>query len=142
MAMLGEATFVAFIPVRSLDSAREFYCGTLGLTVVDQTPVAVVVNAGGASLRLTEVPELRPQGFTVAGWLVSDISSTIASLAKAGVPMTRYEGMVQDDQGVWTAPSGDRVAWFADPDGNVLSITSRPSSPEFAPSIERSTPRP
>jgi catechol 2,3-dioxygenase-like lactoylglutathione lyase family enzyme len=127
IAMLGDAAFVGFIPVTSLDTAREFYCDTLGLIVVDQTPVAVVVNAGGASLRLTEVPQLRPQAFTVAGWLVSDISSTIASLAKAGVSMKRYEGMVQDDQGVWTAPSGDRVAWFADPDGNVLSITTRPS---------------
>jgi catechol 2,3-dioxygenase-like lactoylglutathione lyase family enzyme len=127
MAMLGDASFVGFIPVRSLDTAREFYCDTLGLTLVDQTPVAVVVNAGGASLRLTEVPDLRPQAFTVAGWLVSDISSTIASLAKAGVLMKRYEGMVQDDQGVWVAPSGDRVAWFADPDGNVLSVTTRSS---------------
>ena len=127
MGMLGDASFVGFIAVRSLDTAREFYCDTLGLTLVDQNPVAVVVDAGGASLRLTEVPELQPQAFTVAGWLVSDMSATIASLAKVGVSMRRYEGMVQDDQGVWTAPSGDRVAWFADPDGNVLSVTSSSS---------------
>ena len=123
MGMLGNASFVGFIAVRSLDTAREFYCDTLGLTLVDQNPVAVVVDAGGASLRLTEVPELQPQAFTVAGWLVSDISSTAASLAEAGVPTKRYEGMVHDEHGVWTAPSGDRIAWFADPDGNVLSVT-------------------
>jgi catechol 2,3-dioxygenase-like lactoylglutathione lyase family enzyme len=122
--VLGSAAFVGFIPVRSLDSAREFYCDTLGLEAVEQTPVALVVDAGGVSIRLVEVPELRPQPFTIAGWLVSDISSMVASLAEAGVPIKRYEGMVQDEQGVWTAPSGDRIAWFADPDGNVLSITA------------------
>ena len=55
------------------------------------------------------------------------ISSTVASQAQAGVPIKRYEGMVQDEHGVWTAPSGDRVAWFADPDGNVLSVTATAS---------------
>jgi len=125
MAMLGDATFVGFIPVTSLATARAFYVGTLGLTPVDESPVALVVAAGGVSLRLTEVPELRPQAFTVAGWAVSDVSSTISSLAKAGVTIHRYEAMDQDEQGVWTAPSGDRIAWFADPDGNVLSVTER-----------------
>jgi catechol 2,3-dioxygenase-like lactoylglutathione lyase family enzyme len=125
--VLGHAAFVGFIPVRNLDSAREFYCQTLGLEAVEQTPVALVVNAGGVSLRLVEVPGLSPQPFTIAGWMVSDISSTVASLAKAGVPTKRYEGMVQDEQGVWTAPSGDRIAWFGDPDGNVLSVTAMAS---------------
>jgi catechol 2,3-dioxygenase-like lactoylglutathione lyase family enzyme len=123
LAVFGDAAFVGFIPVRNLDSAREFYCDTLGLKAVEQTPVALVVDAGGVSVRLVEVPELRPQPFTIAGWLVSDISSTAASLAEAGVPTKRYEGMVHDEHGVWTAPTGDRIAWFADPDGNVLSVT-------------------
>jgi catechol 2,3-dioxygenase-like lactoylglutathione lyase family enzyme len=125
--VLGDATFVGFIPVRNLNAAREFYCGTLGLALMDQSPVAVVVDAGGVSLRLTEVPELRPQPFTVAGWLVGDIASTVASLVGSGVPMKRYEGMLQDELGVWAAPSGDRVAWFADPDGNILSVTTAPT---------------
>jgi catechol 2,3-dioxygenase-like lactoylglutathione lyase family enzyme len=121
--MLGNATFVGFLPVRSLDSAQEFYCGTLGLPLVERTPFAVVVEAGGSSLRLTEVSDLQPQRFTVAGWQVGDISSTVASLTSMGVTMARFEGMDQDDQGLWVAPNGARVAWFTDPDGNVLSIT-------------------
>ena len=122
--MLGEATFVGFVPVRNLEHAREFYCGVLGLRAVDQTPVALVVDAGGVRLRLSEVPEFQPQAFTIAGWQVSDMSSTVAALTSAGVEMKHYDGMVQDEQGVWIAPSGDRVAWFADPDGNVLSVTA------------------
>ena len=122
--MLDDAAFVGFIPVRDLDSAQEFYCGVLGLRALERSPVAVVVDTGSGTVRLTAVPEFRPQPFTVAGWLVSDMSSTVAALAEAGVSMQRYEGMVQDERGVWTAPSGDRVAWFTDPDGNVLSVTA------------------
>ena len=127
LAVLGNAAFVGFIPVRDLHSARQFYCVTLGLKAVEQTPVALVLDACGVSVRLAEVQEFRPQPFTIAGWLVSDISYTVVALAKAGVPIKRYEGMVQDQQGVWTAPSGDRVAWFSDPDGNVLSVTASAS---------------
>lgn len=122
--MLRDATFVGFIPVRSLDVARWFYCDTLGLRLVQQNPVALVVAAGRVTLRLTEVPELRPQPFTIAGWLVDNVWSTVVDLTSAGISMQRYEGMAQDEQGVWTAPGGDRVAWFADPDGNILSLTT------------------
>jgi hypothetical protein len=61
--------------------------------------------------------------FTVLGWKVLDITTAVRDLAEAGVPFTRYDGMSQDEDGIWTAPSGDRVAWFADPDGNNLSLT-------------------
>jgi catechol 2,3-dioxygenase-like lactoylglutathione lyase family enzyme len=104
--------------------ARGFYCDTLGLRLVQQNPVALVVAAGRVTLRLTEVRELRPQPFTIAGWLVDNVWSTVVDLTSAGISMQRYEGMAQDEQGVWTAPGGDRVAWFADPDGNILSLTT------------------
>ena len=123
--MLDDAAFVGFIPVRDLDAAQEFYCGVLGLKGLERSPVAVVIDTGSGTVRLTAVPEFQPQPFTVAGWLVRDMSATVAALTEAGVTMQRYEGMGQDEQGVWTAPSGDRVAWFTDPDGNVLSVTGR-----------------
>jgi catechol 2,3-dioxygenase-like lactoylglutathione lyase family enzyme len=123
--MLEGAAFVGFIPVRSLEIARAFYCDVLGLELIELGPVAVVVSSGGVPLRLTEVPHLRPQPFTVAGWVVDDVASTVASLTSSGVSMKRYEGMLQDEQAIWTSPGGDRVAWFNDPDGNVLSITAR-----------------
>jgi hypothetical protein len=61
------------------------------------------------------------QPFTVAGWGVPDVAVTVEALTGLGVGFNRYEGLEQDDLGIWTAPGGDRVAWFADPDGNTLS---------------------
>ncbi|MBV9660741.1 MAG: VOC family protein [Acidimicrobiales bacterium] len=123
--MLERATFVGFIPVRDLDTARAFYCDMLDLPFVEQDSVAVVVRVGDASLRLTEVADPQPREFTVAGWQVEDVSPIVTSLAQRGAQVKRYEGMGQDAQGIWTSPSGEQVAWFTDPDGNVLSITSR-----------------
>jgi hypothetical protein len=85
-----------------------------------------VFDANGTMLRVTAVPELKPAGYTVAGWLVDDIGAAVRSLRDAGVDFRRFEGMDQDDLGVWTTPGGDKVAWFNDPDGNVLSLTQNP----------------
>ena len=74
-------------------------------------------------LRVTAVPEVCRTGYTVLGWRVTDITSAVRGLAGRGVVFLRYDGMDQDSDGVWTTPGGDRVAWFADPDGNVLSLT-------------------
>jgi len=122
--MLGNAPLIAFVPVRDIDEARRFYVDTLGLPVTDEGPFALVVDANGTMLRITPVPDLHPQPFTIAGWAVPDIESTVEALVSAGVTFNQYDGMKQDAQGIWNTPSGDRVAWFADPDGNTLSLTS------------------
>src|SRR6202034_2177162 len=104
-------------------SARHFYGDVLGLPVLEESPFAVVVDAMGTMLRLTEVEDLRVQAFTIAGWQVPDMRAAIDSLTAVGVIFIRYEAMDQDDRGVWTTPGGDQVAWFSDPDGNTLSLT-------------------
>ena len=124
--MLGHQSLVAFVPVGDLAAARAFYADVLGLRVTHEDPYAVVLDAGGTVLRLAQVDGLRPQPFTVAGWIVSDIEVTVDTLAAQGVGFVRYDGMDQDPKGIWTAPDGGRVAWFTDPDGNTLSLT-RPS---------------
>jgi catechol 2,3-dioxygenase-like lactoylglutathione lyase family enzyme len=121
---LRGARFVGFVPVRDLGIARGFYVGTLGLPLLEESPFAVTVDAGGTVLRLTKVAELGPQPFTIAGWEVPDIRWTVAELEAAGVSFSRYDGMDQDEHGIWTTPTGDLVAWFRDPDGNTLSLTS------------------
>ncbi len=115
---------MAFIPVRDLAAARAFYCDSLGLTVTDENPFAVALDAGGTMLRLTQVGGLEPPAFTIAGWEVPDIAAAVDDLVGRGVTFTRYDGMDQDARGIWTTPGGDRVAWFRDPDGNTLSLTS------------------
>ena len=122
--MLADASFIGFIPVRDLPAARGFYEGTLGLRVVDDNPFALVLDAGGTMLRVTPVADLAARPFTVAGWDVPDIGAAVRALAGRGVQFTRYDGLAQDELGIWTTPGGDRVAWFTDPDGNTLSLTA------------------
>jgi catechol 2,3-dioxygenase-like lactoylglutathione lyase family enzyme len=114
---------IAFVPVTDLGRAREFYAGVLGLPQVDQSPFACVFRVGPTMLRVTPVGERVAAGYTVLGWSVVDIGGAVRALVDRGVAFARYDGMEQDDLGVWTAPGGDRVAWFHDPDGNTLSLT-------------------
>ncbi len=115
---------MAFIPVSDLTLARSFYEEILGLQVTDENPFAVSLNSGGTMLRLTQVDHHRPQPFTIAGWEVQDIDLAVDALVDQGITFTRYEGMEQDNRAIWTTPSGDRVAWFKDLDGNTLSLTN------------------
>jgi catechol 2,3-dioxygenase-like lactoylglutathione lyase family enzyme len=121
--VLGDRPLMAFIPVRDLDAARSFYGDVLGLSVTEEGPYAVVLDAGGTMLRLAPVDDLQSQPFTIAGWQVLDMGMSIDDLKSRGVRFIKYEGMDQDERGIWSTPSGDQVAWFNDPDGNTLSLT-------------------
>ena len=126
--MLAELDTIGFIPSADLDRARSFYQGALGLAVTHEGGFALVLGSGSSRIRVVAAGEFRPQPFTVAGWEAPDITSTVTGLLANGVVFERYDSMVQDELGIWTAPSGDRVAWFRDPDGNVLSLTSHQAS--------------
>jgi predicted enzyme related to lactoylglutathione lyase len=121
--MLGSSELVAFAATADLRRAREFYEQVLGLTVTQDTDFACVFDARGTMLRVTAVEQVARPGYTVLGWRVADIEVTARELAARGVRFTRYDGMGQDENGVWTTPGGDQVAWFSDPDGNTLSLT-------------------
>ena len=121
--MLESSPVVAFAAATDLQRARAFYERVLGLPVAEHDELACVLDANGTMLRITAVPEVRRSGYTVLGWRVTDIAAAIRDLAARGVVFLRYDGMDQDGDGVWTAPGGDKVAWFADPDGNILSLT-------------------
>jgi predicted enzyme related to lactoylglutathione lyase len=123
VVMLAKFPLQAFVPVADLDRAAAFYGSTLGLAQRDHVSgVVAVFDAGGTTLRVTLVPAHVPAPWTIAGWTVPDIAAGCARLVDAGVALHRYEGMTGPD-GTWTTPGGDRVAWFSDPDGNVLSLT-------------------
>lgn len=121
--MLATSDMIAFVPTTDLARARSFYEHVLGLTVADDDEYACVLDAHGTMLRVTAVAEVAQAGYTVLGWRVTDIGESVTGLESRGVVFVRYDGMEQDAQGVWTTPSGDLVAWFTDPDGNVLSLT-------------------
>jgi catechol 2,3-dioxygenase-like lactoylglutathione lyase family enzyme len=121
--MLGSEKLVALVATRDPGRAKEFYGGTLGLRLVSEDQFALVFDCGGTMLRVTRVPELVTAPYTVLGWRVRDIVSTANRLREAHVALERYPGVQQDELGIWNSPSGARVAWFKDPDGNTLSIT-------------------
>ncbi len=121
--MLGSSELVAFVATTDIGRALVFYRDILGLPLVEESPFACGFDAHGTQLRVTPVGEIRTAPYTVLGWAVDDIRATVQALGDGGVRFERFEGMDQDDLGVWTAPSGARVAWFSDPDGNVLSLT-------------------
>ena len=116
---------VAFVHITDWARARAFYEDVLGLRLVEEEkPFALVFDANGIMLRVTPGGEHKPAPGTVLGWDVKSIDSTVKRLAAAGVEFLRYPGLNDDDpQGIWTSPSGARIAWFHDPDGNVLSLT-------------------
>ena len=124
-SILGGSNVIAFAPTTDPLKARAFYEGVLGLRLVaDQAPFALEFEAHGTMLRVTTVQELKPQPFTILGWRVAGIQARVDDLVAAGVTFERYPGMNDSDpRGIWTAPTGARIAWFKDPDGNVLSLT-------------------
>jgi catechol 2,3-dioxygenase-like lactoylglutathione lyase family enzyme len=126
---LASCELVAFVASTDLDRARVFYSQVLGLPVAEQTEAACVFDANGTMLRVTAVPSAPTAGYTVLGWQVPDIPAAVRGLAARGVTFLRFDGMEQDTDGVWAAPGGARVAWFADPDGNTLSLTGFPAVP-------------
>jgi catechol 2,3-dioxygenase-like lactoylglutathione lyase family enzyme len=121
--MLNNEKIVAFVGVSNADKARAFYRDTLGLTMVHEDGFALVFDVAGIMLRVTPVGEVRPQPYTVLGWQVQDATATVRAMAAAGVKLERYPHVPQDEDGIWTAPGGAKVAWFRDPDGNILSIS-------------------
>ena len=121
--MLQTSEVIAFVGSADLRQARVFYEQTLGLRVVEHSDFACVFDANGTMLRVTAVAGVARAGYTVLGWRVSDIAAVVRDLTARGVAFLRYDGMEHDESGIWTTPAGDKVAWFADPDGNVLSLT-------------------
>lgn len=124
--MVQGARLVAFAACTDLDRAAAFYVDRLGLAVRERTPFALVLDGGGSQLRLTLVDRKEPAPYTVLGWSVGDLDAAVEELRGRGVAFTRYPGMEQDAHDAWTAPGGSRVAWFTDPDGNVLSLQEPP----------------
>lgn len=122
--MLGAARPVTFIMTRDSDRARRFYKDVLGLTHIRHDGFADVFDTGGATLRVTEIPERTAWSHPALGWHVPDMKAAVASLKAKGVELIIYPGIGQDEDGVWTAPDGKaKVCWFNDPDGNLLSLT-------------------
>jgi catechol 2,3-dioxygenase-like lactoylglutathione lyase family enzyme len=120
--MLDSEKLVAFSATVDPRRAARFYHETLGLRLRSEDRFAIVLEANGVELRLQKVEALTPQPFTVLGWEVRDLDAFLDELTRRGIRPEHYPGLEQDARGVWRAPSGARIAWFKDPDGNLLSV--------------------
>ena len=120
---MTNSKIIAFVATQNPANALTFYRDTLGLSLVNDDPFAIVFDVNGTMLRVQKVKEIAPAQYTALGWDVPDIYTRIKELTGRGVRFERFPGLPQDDQGVWAAPSGAKIAWFKDPDGNILSLT-------------------
>ncbi|MDE1192764.1 MAG: VOC family protein [Arachidicoccus sp.] len=125
--MLADKKLKAFVPTVKPSEAKLFYQDILGLKLLSEDNFALEFDANGTLLRVIIVQDLTPQQFTVLGWNVDDIVSVIKQLNGKNIFCERYGFFEQDDLGIWTSPNGSKVAWFKDPDGNVLSLTEQPN---------------
>ncbi|SRR6266849_6611248 len=121
--MLSTSKIVAFAATADSNKARALYEGILGLEFISEDEFAVVYKAQGVELRIQKVRALNPQPHTQLGWSVSSIDEVVRALSGRGVAFQRYSYLTQDSHGVWMAPSGAKIAWFKDPDGNLISLT-------------------
>ncbi len=121
--MMSSNPLMAFVPALQIDRSRAFFENVLGLRVTGEDPYGVWFDANGIRLRLVAPPDFKPAQFTIVGWAVGDIVAAVTKLRERGVRFEMYGMEGQDESGIWTTPNGDKVAWFKDPAGNVLSLT-------------------
>lgn len=131
--MLGSYDVMAFVVSTDLARARMFYETTLGLRVVSENPHTMAFDANGTTVLISRVRDFEPAAHTVLGWVVPDARAAVLQLGAAGVSFERFEEFAQDTLRICTFPDGTKVAWFKDPDGNMLSVTQSAPSQEGQP---------
>jgi catechol 2,3-dioxygenase-like lactoylglutathione lyase family enzyme len=124
--MLTSGKMVGFIETTDYEKARAFYEGKLGFAFVSQDQFALVVQAGEHHIRIARVADFTPFAGTVLGWEVTDVKAVVLWLKDRGVVTEKYPFVPDKELGIWKSPSGNQVAWFKDPDGNVLSVNDNP----------------
>ncbi|MCU1254719.1 MAG: Glyoxalase/bleomycin resistance protein/dioxygenase [Candidatus Angelobacter sp.] len=121
--MLSASKLIGFVPTRDWKRSREFYEGKLGFQFVSDDQFALVMQAGESMIRIAKAADFTPAQYTVMGWEVADIEAMVKWLGGRGVVFEKYPFVQDQESGIWTTPNGDKVAWFKDPDGNVLSLS-------------------
>jgi len=124
--MLAAGKLTGFIPTKDYDKSRAFYVDKLGFEFVSLDQFALVLSLGGHKFRVSKVPNFTPLQGTILGWEVQNVEEVVRWLAGRGVATEKYPFVQDKELGIWTTPNGDQVAWFKDPDGNILSVARHP----------------
>ena len=126
--MLGHNKATSGFAVNDLSQAREFYEGTLGLSVEvldEEHGVTRVQLADGGTVLMYLSADMTPASYTILNFEVDDVDAAVDQLVERGVSFERYDGFEQDEKGIVRSP-GPQIAWFKDPSGNVLSVLQQP----------------
>ncbi len=123
MKSLSQQKLVGFVITTDYDRARDFYEHKLGFQFVSLDQYALVMRTASNMIRIVKLKEFNPARYTVLGWEVDDIEAIVSSLGRQGVTFEDYPFIQDHERRIWTAPGGDKIAWFKDPDGNVLSVS-------------------
>ncbi len=126
--MLSSSRMIGFVPTTDSKRAREFYENKLGFRFVSDDAFALVMMAGDTMIRISKAKDFTPAAYTVLGWEARDIKALVSWLKACGVVFEKYPFIQDQELGIWTAPTGDQVAWFKDPDGNILSVSQHQKS--------------
>lgn len=121
--MLKNSKLIGFVATSKPEISRQFYDELLGLTLLEESPFAIVFESKNTVIRIQKTDHVCPPPYTALGWEVENIMETVRTLSDKGVQFEKFGGMEQDDLGIWNIPGGAKVAWFKDPDGNLLSLT-------------------
>jgi len=121
--MLSAGKLIGFVPTKDSARSREFYEGKLGFKFVSDDQFALVMHAGESTIRIAKASDFKPAQYTVMGWEVTNMEAMVKWLTDRGVAFEKYPFVQDQEHGIWTTPNGDKVAWFKDPDGNVLSLS-------------------
>jgi catechol 2,3-dioxygenase-like lactoylglutathione lyase family enzyme len=121
--MLSACKLIGFVPTTDSNRSRQFYEGKLGFKFVSDDQFALVIQAGESMIRIVKGAKFTPAQYTVMGWEVTDIDAMVKWLSGRGIIFEKYPFVQDQKQGIWTTPNGDKVVWFKDPDGNVLSLS-------------------
>lgn len=121
--MLSNPSITAFLPTTQQEASKHFYANTIGLHLVSEDDYALEFEGNGVTLRITSVDLFVPHPFTVLGFKINNIQDQVKALTEKGVVFEKYSGLKQDEFGIWTSPSQAKIAWFKDPDGNLISLT-------------------
>jgi len=124
--MLDGSVVIAFLATTDSVRTRAFFQEVLGLDFISEDDFAIVYDARGTELRIQKVERFEPHPHTALGWQVASIDRAVREIAERGGVFERYTFLEQDASGIWMSPSGARVAWLKDPDGNLLSLTEKP----------------
>jgi catechol 2,3-dioxygenase-like lactoylglutathione lyase family enzyme len=126
--MLGASKATSGFAVRDLKRAKEFYEGTLGLSVEvldEEHGVTKLQLADGYEVLMYLSADMTPASYTMLNFEVDDIDAAVDALAARGVSFERYDDFPQDEKGIMRGP-GPAIAWFEDPSGNVLAVLQQP----------------